>query len=365
MSLRRWRDSLGPPLLAVVAVVAVVIPAAASPTRMRASDALAIRTDAGALPVCDGHANQAPRAATAWYRLDPALDADGALTGWRFFAGQAAERHALEIALPVESFASGPRNGLVLVGADDGRRSSIRIVDIGRRCATALHEGPDLVRRAVLTPAADAIVEFRLDRRTRADLGVWLRPLDGSKPSRLVNPLAPSPRVGIVFSTDLRFSTDGRRLVITSCGEAACLTRLLDRKTGRLTTIDDEGVGETIAVVGDELVAYGGCASLPCRIVARNLASGRVRVLAERAGLASLTDGVLAYEDYRQRGRVVIRPLGGGTARTVALETGMRLVPGESRALAGIEGPVGSVAIAPEGRPSWTHVPATFVEVHR
>jgi len=264
--------------------------------------------------------------------------------------------------VPVESFASGPRDGLVLVGADDGRRSLLRLVDVAQRCATVIYEGRELIRRAVMTPESDAIVEFRLDRRTRSDLGVWLRPLDGSKPIRIVESLAANARIGLVFSTELSWSGDRRRLAITSCGESACLTRVFDRRTGRITTIDDEHVGETIAVVGDQLIAYGGCARLPCRIVAKNLATGRIRVIAERAGLASVTGGVLAYEDYRHRGRVVITKLGGGAVRTVELRAGTRLVPNEARALAGIEGPAGSVPIARDGRPTTTRVPATFLE---
>ena len=139
MTLRRWRDSLAPPLLAAAAIAAVVIPASASPARTRLHDGLAARADvapiARPIAACKDAAGGGSRAGTSWYRLDPALDADGALTGWRLVAGRAAERVSLDLSLPVESFASGPRDGLVLVGADDGRRSLIRRVDNGRRCA--------------------------------------------------------------------------------------------------------------------------------------------------------------------------------------------------------------------------------------
>jgi hypothetical protein len=363
MSLRRWRDSLAPPLIAVLAAAAVVIPASASPARRL--DGLAVRADAAPIAACRDGAAASRREGPAWYRLDPALDPDGTMTGWRFLAGRAAERRVVELALPVESFASGPRDGRVLVGADDGRRSTIRLVDVGRHCATVLYEGRELIRRAVLTPESAAIVEFRLDRGTRRDLGVWLRPLDGSKPRRIVEPLARNDRLGLVFSTALSWSADGHHLAAASCGEAACLTRIYDRRTGYVTTIDDEHVGEVIAVVGDELVAYGGCATLPCRIVARSLDTGRIRVLAERAGLASVAARSLAYEDYRHHGRVVIVGLEGGVVRTVDLRPGNRLVPGEARALAGIEAPTGSVPIAPDGRPSVSRRPATFMEVRR
>ena len=44
------------------------------------------------------------------------------------------------IDLPPESFATGPWAGRVLVGADDGARSRLSLVDVGAGCATPLAE---------------------------------------------------------------------------------------------------------------------------------------------------------------------------------------------------------------------------------
>lgn len=374
MSLRRRINTLGPPLLAAAAIAVLVAPAVAGPSRSRALGPAPIRaaSEPEALAACRPEPRSAAGGAAtlvgaAWYRLDPVLDAAGGLDGQRLVVGRVGRRGAFELPLGVESFASGPAGGRILVGNDDGRRSTVRILDVGRRCAAVVHEGRDLIRRAVLEPSGDGIVEFRLDRSSRADLGVWSRPLDGTQPRRLLEPLGPNARIGRVFATELSWSTDGRRLVVTSCGESFCLARILDRSSGRVTTVDDPRVGEVIGLVGDDLVAYGGCPWLPCEIVAMNLRTGRVRDLAPGAGLAALSDmgagAVVVFEDFETRGSLGVVRVEGTGLRTLPLEAGLRLVPASDRALAGIELPAGVIALAEGGRPSRTHVPATFMNV--
>jgi hypothetical protein len=374
MSLRRRIDTLGPPLLAAAAIAVLVAPAVAGPRRARTHAPVTIRAASGptALPACrpEPPAAAGPKAmlaGAAWYRLDPVLDDAGGLDGQRLVVGRVGRRGAFELALRVESFASGPAQGRILVGNDDGRRSTLRTLDVGKRCAAVVHEGRDLIRRAVLDPSGNGIVEFRLDRSSRRDLGVWSRPLDGTKSQRLLEPLATNSRIGRVFATELSWSADGQRLVVTSCGETFCLARILDRSSGRVSSVDDHRVGETIGLVGDELVAYGGCPWLPCEIVAMNLKSGRVRELAPLAGLAALfaTDSgaVVGFEDFGLRGSLRVVGLDGATLRTLPLEAGLRLVPAPDRALAGIELPAGVIALAPGSRPSRSLVPATFINI--
>jgi hypothetical protein len=374
MSLRRRIDTLGPPLLAVAAIAVLVAPAVAGPPRARSHGPATIREASGppALTVCRPEPPAAAAAAVtlagaAWYRLDPMLDAAGELHGQRLVVGRVGQRGAFELPLGVESFASGPARGRILVGNDDGRRSTLRFLDVGKRCASVVHDGRELIRRAVVDPSGGGIVEFRLDRSSRTDLGVWSRPLDGTKPKRLLEPLAPNARIGRVFATDLSWSADGQRLVVKSCGETFCLARILDRSSGRVFAIDDHRVGETIGLVGDELVAYGGCPWLPCEIVAMNLKTGRVRDLAPLAGLAGVyvTDGraVVAFEDFELRGGLRVVGLDGMAIRTLPLETGVRLVPAPDRALAGIELPAGVIALAPASRPARSLVPATFINI--
>lgn len=368
MRSHRWRETLGPPLLATLVTAALVAPTVAGPARRAVPTVVNAPVAPDALPSCRGGADRGrPAAGTGgWYRLDPVVDASGVLTGQRLVLGRIGARGMTALQLHVESFASGPSAGRVIVGNDDGRRSTVRIVDLGRRCARLVFEGSTLVRRAVLDRGGDGLVEFRLDRRTRADLGVWLRPLDGSTPIRLLEPLPPIDRIGRVFSTELAWSPDGSRLVVTSCGEAACVARILDRQTRAVELVDDRHVGEVLGVVGDTLVAYAGCPSLPCAIVARDLSSGRTRTIGAIAGLATLAEAggeaVVAFEDYAGGGSVRVVRLDGHRLRTIRID-GPRLVPAPHRAGASLELPRGVVALAPGGRPSNGPEPASFVNL--
>lgn len=371
---RRWTDIVGPPLLAAAAAVVLVVPAVAESGRWRAAHpSIRVASPPATLPACVGRARSASveRAApgpAAWYRLDPVLDATGGLKGQRLVAGRLGQGGDVVLPLAVESHAFGPSGGRVLVGNDDGRRSSVQILDVVGRCSVVVHEGRDLIRRAVFDPSVNGIMEFRLDRWSRADLGVWSRLSDGSKPRQLMEPLAPSERVGRIFATDLSWSLDGSRLVVTSCGESSCIARILDRSTGGLTTVDDPRVGDVLGLVGDDLLAYGGCPTLPCEIVAMNLRTERIRVLAKLAGLATVAvakggGAIVAFEDYRTHELVRVVDLDGTTLRTLPLGDGLRLVPSSNRALAGIELPAGVIALAEGGRLSDRGKPPTFIDL--
>ena len=297
MSLRRRIDTLGPPLLAAAAVAVLVAPTLAGPARSRMLGHLPIRSASGptTLPMCrpDTPASGdqvATLRGAAWYRLDPILDAAGGLGGQRLVVGQVGRRGGFELPLAVESFASGPSGGRILVGSDDGR-SSVR--PDRRRSAALLGHRPRgsrpgqagclRRRRAAASSSSVSTVDPAPTSGSgagpptvRGRLGCW------SRSARTSGSVASSPRV---FPGAL----DGRRLVVTSCGEAACLARIVDRATGRVMTVDDPRIGEVIGLVGDDLVAYGGCPGLPCEIVVMNLRTGRIRDLATLAGLATVS----------------------------------------------------------------------------
>ena len=122
------------------------------------------------------------------------------------------------MALAAESFAAGPVGTLVVSGSDDGRASELQIVDTSAGCAWSVGSERDVVRRATLEPSGEALVEHRVSRRTRADLGIWRRPLDGSAPTLILPPIDPDGRFGRTFLTDLGWSFDVDRLVVLSCG---------------------------------------------------------------------------------------------------------------------------------------------------
>ena len=271
---------------------------------------------------------------TTWYRLNPVLDVHGSLTGRRLTvgAGTGAPRF---LALDPESFASGPVDGLLLVGSDDGKMSRLRLVDIRHSCAVDIAGESAVIRSAILEPGHGAILEHRVDRSTRADLGVWRRPLDGGTIARVLEPLGADTRFGPTFSTDLRLAADGR-LVVSTCGQRACRVRVSPIGGGPVALVD--GVGPALGVHGSTLVTEEPCAGLPCAVLAVDLAGGERRVLVRDAGQAVLGgpgDGFLVYEDRdggatgfdlaRDRNVPVtderMRPVAGGSVATTGAET--------------------------------------------
>ena len=108
-----------------------------------------------------------------------------------------------------------------------GPRSRLRVVDPARGCAWTIATEPAVIRSAIFATDGGSTWEHRVDRATRADLGVWRRPVGGGTASRVAPGLAPDVAHGRTFATDLRWAPDGR-LVVASCGELACRTRLVD-----------------------------------------------------------------------------------------------------------------------------------------
>ncbi len=132
-----------------------------------------------------------------WYRLDPRLDEGGALAGQQLRVGLGGGRTQRLLALPAESFVAGPFGRVVLVGTDDGTASRLQAVDVANGCAWAVAEERDVIRRATIDAAGTRIYEARVDRSTRADLGIWTRTVDGREaPRRLLAALPPDDRFG-------------------------------------------------------------------------------------------------------------------------------------------------------------------------
>jgi hypothetical protein len=281
-----------------------------------------------------------------WYRLDPLLDDSGTLAGRRLLVG-APGRTALQLDLPPESSASGPRDGLVLVVDDDGRRSRVRLLDPARACAANIGETGAVVRSAVAEPGTGRVWEHRVDRRSRADLGVWLRDLATGTEKRVLPGLPTSDRFGPTFVTDLAVGADGR-LGVSSCGLRTCRTRILDTATGAVEQF--EGTGALIGVAGSTAVAWAACPGLPCPILAVNLASGRRGVLVEAAGLAALggaTGMSLVYE--APGGGVSVLEVSTGRVRVAGTRAGLP-VRASSLSAGGAETTAGEVPLAPGGR---------------
>lgn len=337
----RWFRRLGPGVAALAAVAAIAsTTAGAPPPSWRA-------------PACPGPPVVTPGAMGSWYRLDPIL-VDGTFVGQRLSLG-AGSKSTRQIELAAESFATGPSGGAVVAGTDDGRRSQLSLIDVAGGCAWALGSSTDVIRNAVLATDGGSIVESRVDRRTRADLGVWRRPLGGSTPVRLLPPIAPDDRFGPTWLTDLAWSDDGSTLVVGSCGETACRYRLAP-ETGPVVTIADPSLGPSVGLAGDRLVAREACRGLPCSIVSIDVAGRGRALVADSAGRAILARdatgrSVVVYEldpDGSTLGAAT--PDGRGVLALAAPPPGLRLVADAAWSGGAAEHPADRLVFGPDGR---------------
>lgn len=336
----RWRRRLGPGIAATAAILAIASTTLGAPA-----------AELVAPSACGGEAMpSASPGAAAWYRLDPVIDA-GVRTGQRLEVGRIGGA-AWSVALDPESFATGPSNGLVVMGTDDGRRSTVSVADLGRGCTTVVATSRDVIRRAVLASDGVTIYEFRVGRRDRADLGVWRRLPGSDDAQQVLEPIPADPAFGVTWTTDLAWSTDGQALAVTSCGEAACRIRVLDTTTGRVQTVADPALGGFVGLADERVVVRGACPGFPCPIAAVDLRDGTTRVLVDAAGLATLIVG----ED----GQTVVvheSDASGGALRTVSLDgaaNGAFTAPDGLRPISGLgdsgaDLPAGWMVLGPDG----------------
>jgi hypothetical protein len=292
-----------------------------------------------------------------WYRLDPRLDPSGALQGQRLALGTDDDRYSRVLDLPPESFATGPFGRVILVGADDGATSRLEAIDPAAECSWIVTQEADVVRRATIDPLGAVAYETRVDRRTRADLGIWSRPLDGSAPAvRVLQPIGIDEQFGPTFSTEFAWDLAGRVLAIQSCGETACRTRILGSDGASFRVVEDPALGMMVGLADDVLVSYGACPGLPCPILATNISNGSRSVMADAAAGAVLVATAdrprLVHEAFEVSG-IVLRAvaLDGSVAESLGpVPYGLRLHVAPSVAESGTRAPSGWIVLSPDGR---------------
>jgi len=293
----------------------------------------------------------------AWFRIDPSLDRDGALHGQRLAIGVGGDRLQPDAKLAPESFAAGPFGRIVLVGSDDGARSRLHAFDVATGCAWLVGDERDVIRRATIDPPGAGIYETRVDRQSRADLGVWLRPLDGRGPAtRILAPLPADGRFGRTFSTEFTWDVDGSRLAVQACGEVACRTRLIAPRGEPVVTLDAPGLGVLLGFDAARVIMYGACRGMPCPILSVDPTTDDRLVLESNGGPAVVVDTAdgprLILETFAQTGRRLRSvALDGSAAYDLGpLPDGLGLHPGAVGAGAGTLVPDGWVLLAPDGR---------------
>lgn len=358
METTRWFRRAGPGIVALGAVALVAGAALGAPARSWQPGICTGPPGAGGAPV------------GAWYRIDPVL-ADGTWTGQRLTVGAGGEERPRQLDLAAESFASGPFHGLVLVGSDDGRASHLSLLDVAGDCRWPIVDTSDVIRRATLSPDRRSIYEHRVDRSSRADLGVWRRdPAGLHAPARVLDPLGDDERFGPTWHTTLAWDEAGAALVVQSCGEVACRVRALDIASGEVALVADPTVGALIGVGDGRLVAHGACRGLPCPIVSVPLHGGPAVVIAEAAGQAVMVaepagGAAVLYEADVEGHRLVRSDVTGRERTTMIVATdGRRLVAGGDRAEGAVEPVAGWAVFGPDGRlPVDDRLPAIFRHV--
>jgi hypothetical protein len=354
----RWRRWIGTGVISIVGVASIASVTAGAAQRpwtpVDCPDGAGNRTAAAKW---DGAVDLDTLANEAWFRLDPRLDRDGALAGQRLSVGLDGERGSRVLDLPPESFAAGPFGRVVLVGGDDGSVSRIRALDVAGQCAWDVDEATDVIRRATIDPAGVAIYEMRVDRATRADLGIWSRPIDGSRPAaRVLEPIAADDRFGRTFSTEFAWDLGGSGLVIQSCGEIACRSRVVAQDGGNVRMVDTPDLGSLIGLDGDRMVTYAACPGLPCPVIATNLATGLRSELAGAAATAVLVSteaGARLVHEVLEDTGVRLRAValdGSSVVDLGPLPVGLRLHASPQTAGAATRIGWGWVLLSPEGR---------------
>lgn len=340
----RWFRRAGPAVAAALGVIGLLASTTSgAPERPWVPEA------------CSGPPGIGDSGTGTWYRIDPVLGA-GARTGQRVVLGTTGDSGTRMIALDPESFAAGPFGATVLVGTDDGRGSRLSLVDVVQGCAWRLGMSSEVVRTATLAPDGATLFEHRVDRGTRADLGIWQRPLDGSTPpTRFLPPIVADARFGPTWLTDLAWSEDGRTLTVQSCGEIACRFRLIDPLAGAVRLVADPGFGDLVGLTGDRLVVHGACRGLPCPLLSLDLGDDTIVVIDHAAGQAVLSHDqgrpVVVHEVGAAGDRLRVVGLDGSVPQVLAADPdGRRLVPGAARSAGATERVPGWVLFGPDGR---------------
>jgi hypothetical protein len=355
----RWLRWIGTGVIAMVAVGSVASTAAGA--GQRPWNAAACAEEPGTRAAAASWAGDiafAELRTQPWFRQDPRLDRAGALQGQRLALGLDGERTSRILDLPPESFAAGPFGDVVLVGSDDGSASRLAALDVAGECSWSVAEEVEaVIRRATIDPRGETVYEMRVDRATRTDLGIWARPLDGSRPAvRIVEPIEVDARFGRTYSTEFAWDLAGQRLAIQSCGELACRTRVYDPAGGPIRSVVETDLGEVVGLAGDDLAIYGACRGWPCPVFAVNVETGRRRVVADGAAvaiLAATSDGPrVVHEVLGEAGVSLLAvSLDGSTTTDLGrVPDGHRLHATRSAAESATGVPTGWVLVGPDGR---------------
>lgn len=287
---------------------------------------------------------------SAWYQIEGRSDGTDSVVGQTLRVGQLG-RPTWLIELPAASFAAGPFNGEVLVGADDEVTSQISLVSTDTGSARPLLDSEQVVWRATLDPAGESLYYVLLDRSSRQNLGVWRRSVVGGA-AVLVLPPPPTDRITVFMAYELTWDQDETRLDAWSCGGGGCLSQILDISSSNVSLVDIEGLGTAIGLVGDKVISFAACEGPPCTVVAARPDGSSETLVPSATGAALVrigSDDRLVYEDDSRRLTDLRLGTGNRTPLSVALPIGTSLLLPAAIAKAAIALPDGWAAAGPNG----------------
>ena len=353
MSKRRWPIFAGPPLILIATMLLVARPEpVAEAARPIAVHAISSCASADAVTV---GADTRPG---SWWKSAERLDAAGTLLGRRLSIGAGAIS-AGGLDLPAESSVSGPVGGLIVVTADDGSRSTVRVLSVAAGCGIVIHETDAVVRTAVLDRHDHSVLAHLVDRATRADLGTWrlvIAPAGAAEARLVAPPLGALARtVGTVWGTGLLLDAHGTHLAVQSCADLGCLTRVFDLRhsAGAPLVIQGAAEGPMLGFAGGNLVTWAACPGYPCAILAWDPATSHSRTLLSAASAAAMTaDGrrlVAIRAGATGSQPIELDPSGGRLSRLHGLAAGLSPLATGANATVGLEVAVNEVAIGTPG----------------
>lgn len=369
---RRWARWLGPPIvLGAVALLVSQLHAGAeaggrtTPPPMGACAASPLTTDASGRPRRDIGPG-------SWWTLGERLDAHGAMAGRHLAVGRGgATTFALD--LPIESVASGPVGGVVILATDGEQRSEIRLVSVAGACSWLVGSSGDVVRGAILDPLDGSVLVHLVSRSTRADIGTWRFGGPGALGVHAAVLVAPALDAGLldgpVWATDVRLDSTSRLLAVQSCTDVACLTRVFDLQASATAPVVLQGAhagaeaaqGLMLGFANGKLLTWAACPGYPCAVQAWDLATGASTLVLDRADGAAVTrDGrfLVASTDSRS-GRTLRLDLVTGKAVLIrGVKASERLLSAGVTATSGVQVGLDEVAIGAPGATPHSFRPA-------
>jgi hypothetical protein len=353
MSKRRWPVLLGPPLILIAAMLLIARPEPA----VEAARPIVVNPVSSCTSV-DAVAGSRDAGPGSWWKSVERLDAGGVLLGRRLAVGRGSVTVA-GLDLPAESSISGPVGGRIVVTADDGNRSTIRVISASAGCGLVIHETAAVVRTAILDRHDDSVLAHLVDRATRADLGTWrlaIAPAGATQARLVAPPLGNLARtVGTIWATGLRLDAAGTHLAVQSCADLGCLTRIFDLRHAASPPVVIRGVeeGPMLGFAGGALMTWAACPGYPCAILAWDPATGGSHVLIAGASAAAMTgDGrrlVALQADAAASRAVEIDPVSGHASRLRGLTPGIRPLGDSPAGTIGLEVAANEVVIGSAG----------------